>query len=71
MVSQELDNEKKELIDLAERVGYLDPNRATSQFDLPTTVESFTPRIPSFQKSSFGIVKNASQSDLSNKSKKF
>ena len=67
MVSQELENEKKELIDLAERVGYLDPNRPASQFDVPTTVESFTPRIPSFQKS---VNKNASQSDLSSRSRK-
>ena len=29
MVNKELDDERKELIDLAERVGYLDPNRHT------------------------------------------
>ena len=32
MINKELDDERKELLDLAERVGYLDPLRATASF---------------------------------------
>ena len=47
MVNQELDSENKELLDLAQRVGYLDPNRLTSRSSLAPPILSKNPSIHS------------------------